>query len=110
MHSFTYSCNLEAEAENTKESTAMVNRNLLRDMMSCAFRRTAMLYEEQLITSERSLQAVMWHELREQFKKHKKLTYKIFIEPRLQLPGSIEVKESVCVPDLVVCNRDRVSA
>lgn len=77
-------------------------------MMKNAFECTVALYEEQLINSERSLQAAMWHELREQFKEQNKLTYKIFIEPRLQLPGLKKVKDSICIPDLVICNRDRV--
>lgn len=85
-----------------------MKRYLLRRMVRQAFECTAELYEEQLVNSERSLQAVMFHELREQFKANGKRSYTIFIEPRLVLPANGKVADSVRVPDLVVCNDDRV--
>jgi len=87
-----------------------MKRRLLRRMVRKAFECTTALYEQQLVNSERSLQAVMWHELRQQFIENKKSTYKIFIEPRLVLPGSRSLPDAVRIPDLVVCNKDRVIA
>jgi hypothetical protein len=75
-----------------------------------AFRGVARLYQQQLINSERSLQAAMWHELRQQFKREKKPTFKIYVEPHIQLPQKGRFEARTVVPDLVVCNDRAVIA
>lgn len=89
---------------------AMIRRMQVRKMAQAAFQGVSHLYQEQLINSERSLQAAMWHELRQQFKRAKKSTFKIFVEPRIQLPSTGRLEPRTVIPDLVVCNDRSVIA
>lgn len=88
----------------------MIRRLQVRKMAQAAFKGVSRLYKQQLINSERSLQAAMWHELRQQFKRKKKSTFNIFVEPRIQLPSTGRLEPRTVIPDLVVCNDRSVIA
>lgn len=88
----------------------MVRRNQLRKMAWNAFNGVKRLYEQQLINSERSMQAAMWHELWKQFKKEKLSTFKLYVEPRVRLPKMARLEARTVIPDLVVCNDSGVIA
>ncbi|MCY4745674.1 hypothetical protein NYO99_11885 [Pelomonas sp. UHG3] len=82
----------------------------MRKMARAAFEGVGALYEQQLINSERSLQAAMWHELRQRFEAEGKSTFKIYVEPRIRLPKEGRLDSRTIIPDLVVCNDRSVIA
>ena len=88
----------------------MIRRMRIRKMAQAAFAGVSSLYKLQLINSERSLQAAMWHELRQQFEKEGRPTFKIYVEPRIQLPKMGRLVARTVIPDLVVCNDRSVIA
>lgn len=88
----------------------MIRRLRVRKMAHAAFQGVLRLYQQQLINSERSLQAAMWHELRQQFKKQNASTFKIYVEPRIRLPKKGRLEARTVIPDLVICNERSVIA
>lgn len=87
-----------------------IRRLRMRRMALQAFHGVTRLYQQQLINSERSLQAAMWHELRQQFKRANSSTFKIYVEPRILLSEKGRLQARTVIPDLVICNDRAVIA
>mgnify|MGYP003583189022 CR=1 FL=1 len=86
----------------------MPRYNELKRIAREAFEEAAELYKDQRVNSERSLQVAVWSALNRLLAERK--TFRLFVEPRLVLPGKGRWPQAVRVPDIVVCNRDRAIA
>ena len=83
----------------------MSARLRLRGVLASAWRSTiADAYVKRRINSERGLQVYFCAQLLSQFTDNR-MKRALFVEPRVNIPGS-----KLRLPDIVICNRDRVVA
>jgi hypothetical protein len=79
-----------------------IRRPLQKRLLNAWKRLVENDYCKQRINSERSLQAAPWASLNEELPDHQRM----FIEPRFRATDS----DMECVPDIVVCGRQRIIA